>query len=218
MAAYRKGLPRLPARMNRLALDDRGYPVPWFVAYPDGEHPDFRVANASKLDLSMRFGNCWVCGEVVGRYRTFVIGPMCVVNRTTAEPPCHLDCAQYSAIACPFLTLPKAQRNEAGLPESSTQPAGEMIRRNPGVVCLWTCLEYERMRVSNGFLFRLKEPSAIEWYANGRRATRAEIVASIDSGMPILEAMARQEGERALNHLAQEYLQALVHLPAEASA
>lgn len=214
---YRKGLPPLPARMQHLALDERGYPVPWFVAYPNGQL-DFRVADSEKMLRAMRFGNCWVCGEVTGRLRTFVIGPMCIVNRTTAEPPCHLECARYSAIACPFLTLPKAKRNERVLPDGVSEPAGEMIRRNPGVVCLWTATDFQLARVANGYLYRLKDPTSVEWYANGQAATREEVLDSIDSGFPILESMARVEGEPALKHLHDLYLEALVHLPAEVSA
>lgn len=216
-AQYRKGLPPLPARMQHLALDERGYPIPWFVGYPNGE-PDFRVADSEKMLRAMRFGNCWVCGEPTGRLRTFVIGPMCIVNRTTAEPPCHLECARYSAIACPFLTLPKAKRNEAGMAEGVSEPAGEMIRRNPGVVCLWTATDFSLVRVTNGYLYRLKDPCAVEWYANGRVATREEVTSSIDSGLPILESMARVEGEPALKHLHASYLEALAHLPPKVSA
>ncbi len=37
------------------------------------------------------------------------------------------------------------------------------------------------------------EPESVEWYAEGRAATRAEVMASIESGLPNLEALARQE-------------------------
>src|ERR1043165_6865260 len=141
-AQLREGLPPLPARMKKLPIDHRGYVVPWFVARPPaGELFDFRLADPDRAAQAMRFGNCWVCGEVVGRHKTFVIGPMCAVNRTTSEPPCHIECARFSAIACPFLTLPKAKRNDKGLPEgvrASLGPPEAAIPRNPGVSCLWT--------------------------------------------------------------------------------
>lgn len=215
MTQYRKGLPPVPPRMRHLSVDERLYPIPWFVAYPDGEHPDFRVADSEKMAKAMRFGNCWVCGEQTGVLRTFVIGPMCVVNRTTAEPPCHLECARYSAIACPFLTLPKAKRNEANFPIGVVAPAGEMIKRNPGVTCLWTATEFALVRVENGLLYRLQEPHSVEWYALGLPATRDEILSSIDSGMPILREMATEQGERALEQLERQYQRMLPLLPAD---
>jgi len=191
--ALREGLPELPQRMRSLPVDARGYPVPWFVAWVDGQ-PDFRIADSQKIDLALRRGCCFVCGEPVGKYKTFVIGPMCAVNRTTSEPPCHKDCAVFSATACPFLRLPRAQRRDANIPQGIQDPAGFMIPRNPGVTLLWTTLSYKRMRVDNGLLFRLGDPVEMQWYSQTRAATRAEILESIDSGMPILRQFAEQGG------------------------
>lgn len=212
MNAYRAGLPALPARMQHLPIDERGYPVPWFVSWPNGK-PEFRIADGDKMTRAMRFGNCWVCGEPTGRLRTFVIGPMCAVNRTTAEPPCHIECARYSATACPFLTLPKAKRNTANMPEGHVPPAGEMIERNPGVTCLWTVHEWRLIRVDNGVLYRLGKPDAVEWYSQKRRATRDEVLESINSGMPILREMAVRESPRACDLLEAHLADARVHLP-----
>lgn len=188
----REGLPPLPERMRHLPIDERGYPVPWFVAWVDGK-PEFRVADNQKWTQCVRYSRCWVCGEVVGKFKTFVIGPMCAVNRTTSEPACHLDCAIFSATACPFLTLPKAKRNERNLPEGNSEPGGISIRRNPGVTCLWTTLGYRVFETGTGPLFRLGDPTSVEWYAEKRQATRAEILASIDSGMPLLREQCDKE-------------------------
>jgi hypothetical protein len=37
------------------------------------------------------------------------------------------------------------------------------------------------------------EPSQVEWWAEGRPATREEVQRSIDSGLPALEAVARTQ-------------------------
>ena len=42
MTALCKDLPPLPRRFLGLPIDDRGYPVPWFVHWVDGK-PDFRL-------------------------------------------------------------------------------------------------------------------------------------------------------------------------------
>lgn len=153
----REGLPPLPSRMRKLPIDERGYPVPWFVAWVDGK-PEFRISDNQKWLKCVKYAACWVCGERVGKFKTFVIGPMCAVNRTTCEPGCHLDCAIFSATACPFLTLPKAKRNERNLPSEVSDPAGIAIKRNPGVTCLWVTQYHSLMYAGNGYLFRLGEP------------------------------------------------------------
>ncbi len=216
MSALRKDLPPLPDRMRHLPVESRGYPVPHFIAFIDGE-PDFRVMDGEKLRDCVRFKRCWLCGQALGRNVSFVVGPMCAVNRTSAEPPSHRECAEFAVKACPFLSRPKAKRLE-GLPEGTTEGAGFMIRRNPGVALIWTtnARAFSVFRAPGGVLFDIGEPESVSWYAEGRPATRAEVLASIDSGCPALEEMARQEGPEALALLANAKDRALLLLPAEA--
>jgi hypothetical protein len=115
MTELRKGLPPLPPRMRALPISDKGYPVPAFVEWIDGK-PDFRVMRADFRLKCVRNNLCWQCGERLSNRLAFVIGPMCAVNRVSSEPPSHRDCALFAASACPFLTLPHAQRREANLP------------------------------------------------------------------------------------------------------
>lgn len=199
MPAMRPELETLPIRMRSLPLDARGYPVPWFVAWVDGA-PEFRAMDPSKWLLAVRDRRCWVCGGALGVYLTFVIGPMCGVNRTTSEPACHLDCAQWSARNCPFLSRPHAVRRE----DSATEPlkverAGVPIDRNPGVTLLWTTRQFYMFNDGkNKPLIRLGDPTGTQFYANGRLATRAEVEASVESGLPLLlDAAAQQRGAEA---------------------
>lgn len=194
MKTYREGLPVPPARMQTLRIDARGYPVPWFVWWDDDDKPEFRVIGPGKIAEAVRFRKCWVCGSPLGRYLTFLIGPMCAINRTTSEPPAHRECAEYSAKSCPFLTLPKSQRREANLP-TDTKAAGFMIKRNPGVAVCWTTLSYKIRHVENGVLFSLGDPLELTWWAHGRPAVREEILESITSGLPILRDEAERRGE-----------------------
>lgn len=213
MTTLREGLPPLPLRMQHLPIDHRGYVVPWFVAKPPQGQPwDFRIADGEKNVLARRYGRCWVCGEKTGQRKTFVIGPMCAVNRITAEPGCHRDCALFSVQACPFLSLPQAKRNEHGL-EGTSEPAGVMIKRNPGVSCLWSTEFFTLMEVETGTLYRLGAPAAVEWWKEKRHATREEILASIDSGMPLLRASARSESAEAEAALERAYTEMIPLLP-----
>jgi hypothetical protein len=223
LQAPRKDLPEIPLRMRQLPIEARGYPVPWFVDWINGK-PDFRVMDRRKWGLAVRFGNCWLCGEPCGVLRTFVIGPMCAVNRTTSEPGCHLECAEFAATACPFMILPSAKRREANLPEHD-QPGGLMLERNPGATCLWTTREFNVFRTGGlhsvgnaGQLIRIGEPRSVEWYAEGRKATRDEVLHSIETGMPFLEQMAREQdeaehGTHSINALRAQYLHFTKYLP-----
>ena len=187
----------LPDRMKALDVDRRGYPVPWFVAWIDGE-PDFRVIGPGKIEMAHSLERCWVCGQPRGRFMAFVIGPMCSINRVSAEPPSHRDCAIYSAIHCPFLTVPKMHRRENRLPEATVNPAGEMIRRNPGVTMVWITRSYRVEAEGEGVLFRIGDPVEVLWYAEGRPATRHEVAESVRTGLPILGEMAEAEGPKAV--------------------
>jgi len=190
----------MPPRIAKLPVDERGYPVPKFVRWIDGK-PDFRIMDGEFLKRAILYKLCWLCGENLGRHRAFVIGSMCAINRTSAEPPSHLDCARYAVRACPFLTQPRRPRNEHELPDHPPA-AGIMLERNPGVSLIWVTDGYNIIKVKGGVLFRLnaREPTLLEWYAHARKATREEIMASIESGLPALRAVAKADGdERALD-------------------
>lgn len=180
----------MPPRIKALPLDEHNRPVPWFVDWIDGK-PDFRVADGDKLVRAIKEKRCWVCGEKLGRRQCFVLGPMCAINRTTAEPPAHLECARYSVQACPFLSTPCMHRRERDLPGGLQPAGGIMIRRNPGVTLLWVTHGYQLFGDgAGGVLLHIGEPVNIEFWRQGRAATREELFASIASGMPALEAAA----------------------------
>ena len=214
MTDTKQPLPPMCGRIAKLPRDHRGFPIPWFVAVQDDGTRDFRVADARKAALAIRNRLCWACGEQLGRFQAFVIGPMCVVNRVTSEPPCHQDCAEFSATACPFLIRPRMRRNEIDLPAGHTEPPGEFIKRNPGVACVYTTLTYRLFRAgAGGTLIKLGEPTGVKWFAEGRPATRGQVRASINSGFPLLLDLARQQGAEAVAELEFELQRAVALLP-----
>lgn len=179
----------MPDGVARLPVNKVGYPVPWFVAYIDGE-PDFRVIRAGGLQVAYFGRLCWICGQRFqpDEEQSFVIGPMCAVNRTSAEPPSHLACAEWAVRACPFLSTPHMTRREIDLADVQ-EAAGQMIDRNPGVALVWTTLPGRWRPFSDGeggVLFHIGEPTGISWFAEGRTATRDEILTSIHTGLPEL--------------------------------
>lgn len=204
MNALKENLEPLPTSMLRLPVDERGYAVPWFVQWvkdgqpvPVGEgKPEFRAMDYSKWWRAVKEKLCWVCGGNLGIYKAFVSGPMCGINRTSSEPPSHLECARWSARNCPFLSNPRMVRredeaiNNANLCERA---AGMAITRNPGVALLWITRQYEIFKTETGPLIMMGEPESVEWYACGKPATRAQVLESIEGGLPNLEAVAKME-------------------------
>lgn len=181
---YRSDIEIPPTRMQGLA-EHNGYPVPWFVPFEDGE-PRPHLADPEKILLAIAMKLCWVCGkQIIPEDFAFVLGPMCTINRISAEPPSHLECAIYSARHCPFLRKPNMKRRLLGEGESDNC-AGYMIERNPGCVCVWVTNDFKLEHTETGTLHRVGDPIKVYWLSEGRPATRAEVEESIRTGYPIL--------------------------------
>lgn len=209
----RKFIDMIP-RIDKLQRDKRDFPVPYFVEWLDGE-PDFRIMNPEKFAKCINHNICWVCGEQMGKFKAFVAGPMCGINRTSAEPPSHKDCAIFSAQNCPFLTKPKLQRNEKGFESMGACPVGgDMIKRNPGLAMVWITKSYKPYKDHNGgILIEMGDPVEVLWFKQSRPATRSEVIESIDSGIHLLENVAREHDEMdAFNQARDQFMQ---YLPKE---
>lgn len=193
----RRFVGNLPERIRHLPQDVRGFPVPYFVAWI-GDQPHFPVLDPAKLAAAIWQRRCWICGQPLGAFTAFVVGPMCCVNRISSEPPSHSDCARFAALNCPFLAHPMAKRTVGRDDEIGgavvENPAGVMIERNPGVSCVWVTKSHKLQRERGGVLFRIGPPERLEFYASGRRATRAEVDHSVETGLPALEDMAKRDG------------------------
>lgn len=205
--ALRPELPELPRHMRGLPLDARGYPVPWFAAWHDEEGkplprgegtPDIKYMADGAVGEAMREGRCWVCGGRLGRYKAFTIGPMCALNRTNAEPPSHLECADFAARACPFLSKPHMKRGTGETDGVIEELPGHALMRNPKCAAVWIIKGgYRAMGTEKGPLMMLPEPTEVRWYAEGREATFAEVEESITTGLPSLHAVAETDEEHA---------------------
>lgn len=216
MTTLRSELEPLPSLMTGLPVR-RGYPVPWFVAWIDGA-PEFRAMDPRKFRVAVKEGRCWVCGNrFVDKLgfrlsQAFVVGPMCAVNRISSEPPSHHICASWSARNCPFLSRPYMARREDDLINEASikdRVAGVAITRNPGVALVWPTSTWTLIRDGRGRpLFQFGSPDApLEWYAEGRRATRAEVMASLETGLPALQEACDLESTAELQALAHRELE-----------
>ncbi|UQD96062.1 hypothetical protein [Bradyrhizobium japonicum] len=203
----------LPPKMRRLPIDERGFPVPKFVPWVNGK-PEFRGFDPDHMRTCVRLKRCWLCGDPLGVHMTSVIGTMCIINRIAPEPPSHHGCGLYAARACPFLATPGARRNEKDLPEHSSG-GGHGIKRNPGVVALWTSKSYRVVKTATGPVFEVGEPEEVEFFCEGRKAKRDEIMLSIETGLPILQELATKQGPEAEAELAGMVKRAMKLVPAE---
>jgi hypothetical protein len=196
----------MPARIAKLPRDERGFPVPSFVEWIDGK-PDFRVISAKHMSRAVNQNRCWLCDGMLGRYKAFVVGPMCAVNRINSEPPSHYECARFAARNCPFLTRPLAKRNERDLP-ARREAAGLPIDRNPGCCAIWITRTYKPFRPhagNDGLLFRLGPPDRVEFWCQGRPATRAEVEESVRTGLPFLmDTATRYDGPEGIAELVRQ--------------
>lgn len=194
----RPGLPPPPPEVAALPVGRNGYPVPWFVAWIGGE-PEFRAADPRKLAAAVKYRRCWVCGGPLGAEGVFVVGPMCTVNRVSAEPCSHPACAGYSVRACPFLAKPHmVRRPDADGTMPGVDPGGVMLQHNPGVSALWWTTGAKLFGTPSGPLFDIGQPARVEWYTEGRPATRAEVEAAFAAGLPALEKMAESVEDRLM--------------------
>jgi hypothetical protein len=214
-----RDIPR-PPQVAKLPVDERGFVVPWFVdCGEDGLHPDHRLVDTRKFVKAVKEQRCWLCGGKLGRIKASVIGPMCAINKITSEPPCHPDCAAYAIKACPFLSRPRARRNEKNLPEERRDAAGIALDRNPGVSVIWESLQsskpFNPMQGQQGTLFDLGPVYRVSWWREGEPATREEALASIREGFPALLDVARQEGDEAVYALIEAANAVMPLLPGE---
>ena len=98
-------------------------------------------------------------------------------------------------------------------PDLPAVPQRMRVQRNPGVALVWTTRDYWIRKLREGFLFRLGEPTETLWFAEGRPATRAEIMASLSSGLPLLAEVAKEGGPEELKLLDRSYTAALRLVP-----
>lgn len=212
MPTHREIVDRAPLAIAKRPRDERGYPIPWFTPIIDGK-PDFQHIQPWKAEQAIREERCWTCGERLELPCAFVVGPMCAVNRTSAEPPSHVECAIYAAKACPFLARPKMARPSGGegVVTDGSMP-GVGLMRNPGVALVWVTNRpsYD----PNHRLFDIGDPVRVRWFAHIRKATRVEVVESIEGGYPHLRALAAEDGPDALDELRMMLDRAMTLVPA----
>lgn len=100
----------IPPELAHLELDERGYPIPYFVGKIDGKY-NFRYQDRKKRDACIRFRWCPICAKRLDTDFSYVItGPHGLKNKVVSDAPMHLLCAEFSMQACPHIHFEKAER------------------------------------------------------------------------------------------------------------
>lgn len=127
----------IPALMKDLPLDDRGYPIPYFVPIVNGK-PEFRYQDSNKREICLKRKFCSVCGNrLLDKQFWFISGPMGLMNRISSDAPMHEECARYSINVCPHLIYFKAERRS----EDGGDP--NLLRAKPSELFLVHADKYE---------------------------------------------------------------------------
>jgi hypothetical protein len=63
------------------------------------------------------------------------------------------------------------------------------------------------------YLFELGDPVEVLWFCHGRKATREEVLKSIESGYPLLLELAQQDGAEGVKALEEARDRALELIP-----
>lgn len=75
-------------------------------------------------------------------------------------------------------------------------PLYEMIRRNPGVTAVWH-VSRQHLRPNADGLFDIGHPYRVDWWTEGRAATRAEVLAGVETGLPELRKLCDTPADHA---------------------
>lgn len=99
---------QIPKELSHLKIDERGYPIPFFVPKINGKY-EFRFADAKKQRLCIEQKLCAICGKkLIDNLYFFITGPVGYQNRVVTDSAMHRICAEYSLEVCPYMHFEKA--------------------------------------------------------------------------------------------------------------
>lgn len=102
----------IPEFLSHLKVDERGYPIPFFVKWIKGK-PDFRILDEHNRELCIKDRLCSICGKVMEDiFFYFISGPIGFHNKVSTDAPMHENCARYSLSVCPHLLYQRAERRD----------------------------------------------------------------------------------------------------------
>jgi hypothetical protein len=153
----------IPTIMQHLPFDERGYPIPYFVAIVNGK-PDFRYQDPKKREAMIKHNKCFICGRTLyAKSFWFITGPLGLANRVGSDAPSHEDCARFSLAACPHLLYPKAERR-SDVENLDVEVTAGSIREHPMEIFLVKADKVDVATQDKQLYFRWR-PVQVEHYA-----------------------------------------------------
>lgn len=98
----------IPALMQHLLRDRRGYPIPVTVLKDTEGRPHFAVNDERERQRVILAGLCSICDKKLWRGRWLVGGAVAAFHEHGAfiDPPMHYECLEYALKVCPYLAAP----------------------------------------------------------------------------------------------------------------
>ena len=99
----------IPARMEALPCDPRGYPVPVVVTRASDGRPLFAVNDSVESMRCVRRKLCPICGSRLTKDLWFAGGPYAAFHWAGKyfDSAMHHECMEYALQVCPYLAMPR---------------------------------------------------------------------------------------------------------------
>lgn len=154
----------IPKELSHLKIDERGYPIPYFVSWIDGK-PEFRFLDHARQEMIIEKGVCHICGKKLNKDYNYVIsGPIGYQNRVSSDAAMHRVCAEFSLRACPHLYLQKAERRENDeLGKKVAELPSVVLKEKPSILLLVRISKYKTI-VHQGATYLKYTPASYETY------------------------------------------------------
>ena len=160
----------LPASMQSLEKDERGYPIPHTVAVDSAGKPDFRIIDEEKAGIAILNGRCAICGQSLQGEAALVGGSNSIGHKLFVDGPMHRDCAEYAIQVCPMMAAPKfAYSRREPSEEFEITNIREVSTDRPEVFGLGVTRDYALVRLGENVFVRavawLEPP---RWFKHGK--------------------------------------------------
>lgn len=153
----------LPPRLAALPKLFTGEPKLWCLpeTVPETLGERDQTWKNQRTEEAIRRNVCFQCGELLGRYKVFLISPVAALSRVTMNAPGHHDCMHWLAHVV------------------------------DGTQVLWTTMNYGVTRPGHRggapvFNLGAEAPTSVSWWHERRPATHAEGMAAIREALPAM--------------------------------
>lgn len=156
----------IPKFLAHLKIDERGYPIPYFVSKINGVY-DFRYSSEHKVISCLKEKKCYICYKKLqpDNYY-FITGPLGQLSKSVSEPPMHRQCAEFALQACPHILYQAAERKAD---ESVAKKNPFLLKEKPPYLWLIKATSYKREDVGKIIMVRFTECSKRKFiYVEGK--------------------------------------------------